>query len=176
MTKILSNHSVDFSNQMRGASVVLMYARPPVSGRRVPIEENAMQTMMNIAERGQRILLVEDHVDTAMVLRLLMQRYGFHVEVAQTVAAALEVYAPERFDVIVCDIGLPDGSGLDLLKKFREQGPVRAIALTGYGMESDIIESMNAGFAEHMLKPVSAEDLRRAVMRVLAEVQFRRAS
>ncbi|HEY8020286.1 MAG TPA: ATP-binding protein [Thermoanaerobaculia bacterium] len=118
-----------------------------------------------------RILLVEDHPDSAEVLAHLLQTAGYEVEVARSVAEALAV-PPEWIDLLVSDLGLPDGSGLDLLGEMLRRRPVRplkAIALSGYGMESDLRRSREAGFRAHVTKPVDFAGLTGVIRRVLDE-------
>lgn len=116
---------------------------------------------------GLRILLVEDHEDTREVMRQLLQRRGHVVLVARSVATALAVLDDgDPVDLLISDLGLPDGSGLDLMKSIRARLPLRAIALSGYGMEDDHRRSREAGFHEHLVKPVSFPDLLRAIERL----------
>jgi two-component system CheB/CheR fusion protein len=115
-----------------------------------------------------RILLVEDHVDTARVMGRLLTAGGHAVRTAHTCAAALAAAEAESFDVVVSDIGLPDGSGLDLMRQLQELRPIIGIALTGYGMEDDLRQTRDAGFAEHLVKPIDIEELERAIDRVTA--------
>ena len=113
------------------------------------------------------ILLVEDHTDTARSLQRLLEADGCHVVVATTLAGARHLVATTPFDLIISDIGLPDGSGLDLLQHDQTRSGSPAIALSGYGMKSDIDASQAAGFAEHLTKPVDWEQLREAVRRLV---------
>ncbi|HEY3495013.1 MAG TPA: ATP-binding protein, partial [Polyangiaceae bacterium] len=108
----------------------------------------------------QRVLLVEDHPDTVEVLTALLVDKGFRVQSAGSLEAA-RLIDLEKVDVIVSDIGLPDGTGLELMKELRGSGRARrpAIALTGFGMESDVRASQEAGFDLHLTKPVSIERL-----------------
>lgn len=116
---------------------------------------------------GLRILLVEDHEDTREVMRQLLQRRGHEVLVARSVATALALLDHgEPVDLLISDLGLPDGSGLDLIKSIRSRLPLRAIALSGYGMEEDHQRSREAGFQEHLVKPVNFPDLLRAIERL----------
>ena len=98
------------------------------------------------------------HAAIAEVLRI----HGYEVRVAGTVAEGIKL-AAEGFDVLVSDIGLPDGTGRDLMKQLCERQPVKGIALTGYGMERDIDRNAGAGFARHLTKPVDPRDLLAAI-------------
>ncbi|MDD5198917.1 MAG: CHASE3 domain-containing protein [Terrimicrobiaceae bacterium] len=115
------------------------------------------------AGRSLRILLLEDHEDTARVLGQVLGGIGHTVETCGTVAAALEKISDAKFDLILSDLGLPDGSGLDFVRAVREASQVPAVALTGYGMSEDIEECLEAGFDEHLTKPVDFEKLQMAL-------------
>lgn len=104
-----------------------------------------------------RVLLVEDNVDAEAVLRLALETHGHVVTSARTVAEARDAMAADEFDVLVSDIGLPDGTGIDVIRDVKERFP--AIALSGYGMEENIRASREAGFVEHLIKPVDGNRL-----------------
>jgi CheY-like chemotaxis protein/anti-sigma regulatory factor (Ser/Thr protein kinase) len=111
------------------------------------------------AERQpMRILLVEDHEDTNRALTSLLRRRGYHVQSALTFQSALELSAKEQFDVLISDLGLPDGSGIDLIQKLASKPPL-GIALTGFGMEQDIRKSREVGFQHHLVKPIDLNKL-----------------
>ncbi len=109
-----------------------------------------------------RILLVEDHEDTAEILSMLLARGGYQVKVANSVGEALAVDRG-AFDVLLSDVGLGDGSGLELMRTLRKTGKVKGIALSGYGTEEDVRASRDAGFAAHVTKPVNFGDLIEAI-------------
>jgi PAS domain S-box-containing protein len=117
--------------------------------------------------RGYRILLVEDHEDTAAVLADFLRLRGFVVRTAESVGEAMRAVAAERFDLVISDLGLPDGSGHDLMRHLRASASVRGIALSGYGMEEDIRKSREAGFLEHLTKPVDPRRLESVITQVL---------
>src|SRR5262249_13374561 len=111
------------------------------------------------AERqSMRILLVEDHEDTNRSLTSLLRRRGYHVHSALTFQSAIELSAKENFDVLISDLGLPDGSGIDLIQKLPSKPPL-GIALTGFGMEQDIRRSREVGFQHHLVKPIDLNKL-----------------
>jgi signal transduction histidine kinase len=117
---------------------------------------------------GRRsILLVEDHADTSRLMARLLRGYGYDVRIANTQAAALQAAGEERFDCIISDIGLPDGSGLELMRQIKGRHGVKGIALSGYGMEDDVRKSRDAGFDEHLTKPVNLDRLRATLADVL---------
>jgi signal transduction histidine kinase/response regulator RpfG family c-di-GMP phosphodiesterase len=115
--------------------------------------------VMAAARKSMRVLLVEDHEDTNRSLTQLLRRRGYHVQPAHSVKAALAAAAQEQFDVLVSDIGLPDGSGIDLMEKLKGDHPIFGIALTGFGMEDDLRKSHDVGFHHHLVKPVDLNRL-----------------
>ncbi|MDW8262451.1 MAG: PAS domain S-box protein, partial [Phycisphaerales bacterium] len=113
---------------------------------------------------GLRVLLVEDHTTTGEILGRLLGRIGCRTTVASSSAEALRAAAEEEFDLILSDIGLPDGSGHELLRVLRQRGlKAPAIALSGYGMSSDLESSRAAGFVRHLTKPIDFQTLRAAI-------------
>jgi CheY-like chemotaxis protein len=118
---------------------------------------------------GLRILLVDDHPDTCAALERLLKLRGHTVAPAQSMRSALEkAGAGDSFDLLISDVGLPDGNGMDLIRVLRTKHPIRGIAISGFGMDADIAKSMEAGFAEHLVKPVKLEKLEAAIARVMA--------
>jgi len=115
------------------------------------------------SKTGVRILLVEDHEPTRTTLAALLTRRHHKVKMAICVSEALALAAKNDFDLVISDIGLPDGNGFDLFKKLRKQSSLKGIALTGYGMDEDIARSDDAGFMTHLTKPVHIESLDRAL-------------
>ena len=107
----------------------------------------------------KRILLVEDHEDTNRSLTRLLRRRGYHVQSAASLQGALELSGKEEFDVLISDLGLPDGSGIELMQQLGSQRPLFGIALTGFGMEEDIRKSRDAGFKHHLVKPIDLTKL-----------------
>jgi len=102
-----------------------------------------------------RVFVVENNDDTRMLLAMLIEERGDLVQSACSVAETLERYPDWYSDVLLCDLGLPDGSGWNLLESLRAEQPVPyAIAMSGFGSESDIERSRVAGFRHHIVKPV----------------------
>jgi PAS domain S-box-containing protein len=112
-----------------------------------------------------RILLVEDHVDTAEAMADLLREMGHEVTVAGSVAGGLAAAASQagRLDLVLSDLGLPDGTGLDLMTELQGRYGVKGIALSGYGMEEDVRKSLEAGFDRHLTKPVILQALQTAI-------------
>ncbi|MGH7943091.1 MAG: response regulator [Limisphaerales bacterium] len=113
--------------------------------------------------RTIRILLVEDHEPTRTTLASLLARRSYEVMAAGTVREARTIARQGKFDLLITDIGLPDGNGYDLMNELAKQNPLRGIALTGYGMEHDVTRSENAGFDAHLTKPVRIQSLEAAL-------------
>src|SRR5512135_96143 len=116
-----------------------------------------------------KILLVEDDPPTRRVMARLLQQRQYRVLAAADLKDALEIGQREEFDILVSDIGLPDGSGLDLIRALAARRPVRAIALSGFGMDDDARRCREAGFLAHLTKPVDFAKLE-AVIRSIADV------
>ncbi len=121
-------------------------------------------------EKGERstwrILLVEDHADTAAALRNLLARRGHSVSVAHDLRSAREAAQGDPFDLLISDVGLPDGTGAELMSQLRTNG-MRGIAISGFGMSGDVEKSLAAGFTEHLVKPVNFETLEAAMLRAM---------
>jgi len=113
--------------------------------------------------RTLKLLIVEDHEATRQVLQRLLAIKGHQVTTAGTVREALAIHGAERFDAVISDLGLPDGSGLDLMRELQHQRPVPGIALSGYGMEEDLRLTREAGFFAHLVKPVNMDQLRQLI-------------
>jgi PAS domain S-box-containing protein len=125
------------------------------------------ETPLEPQRQGLAVLLVEDHADSALLMRELLELSGHEVAQAATLSEAMTAAAGRVFDLLLSDLGLPDGSGLELVRALRESGRVRhAIALSGYGMEDDIRRSREAGFEEHLVKPVNPRELEATIRRV----------
>lgn len=116
------------------------------------------------------ILLVEDHLDTAKAMARLLNLSGYQVHTANSYADAVALCGEHRFDLLISDVGLPDGSGYDLMREMLENKcATKGIAVSGYGSQQDVQESLQAGFSEHLVKPVAFDALRDAIQRVIIE-------
>jgi PAS domain S-box-containing protein len=118
-----------------------------------------------------RVLLVEDHESTRTALTRLLLSRKFHVTGAGSLKEARAVVASEagKFDLLISDIGLPDGNGCELMKELRKNFGLKGIALTGYGMEEDVSRTKAAGFVRHLIKPVRIDALDKVLFSVLNE-------
>ena len=124
-----------------------------------PVPESVSPPDFATKRKAMRLLLVEDHEDTNLSLTRMLRRRGYEVHPAFNVRTALDLAAAKEFDVLVSDIGLPDGTGTDLFRMLRAQRQISGIALSGYGMEEDICRSRDVGFAHHLVKPVDLNKL-----------------
>jgi PAS domain S-box-containing protein len=106
-----------------------------------------------------RLLLVEDHRDTRHTLSRLLTHFGHEVFTAGDIRTALQIVSSEKINVLLCDIGLPDGSGYEMVSHARQKQPIKAVAITGFGTEEDIRRSADAGFDFHLVKPVDLHEL-----------------
>ena len=114
------------------------------------------------ARPNLRVLLVEDNPDSREAVSMLLRGEGFAIETACDIRSAIALAGSRDFDVLVSDIELPDGSGLELMRALRDcgNGPIAGIAISGYGQDDDIRLSREAGFAAHLVKPLRIRDLR----------------
>jgi CheY-like chemotaxis protein len=117
--------------------------------------------------RGLRVLLAEDDAATVETAAAVLRRQGHVVTTATSLSQALAV-SPDDFDVVVSDLDLGDGSGLELMRQFRSRGDTPGIALSGYATEDDVRQSREAGFAVHLAKPITFEMLVSAIHQVTA--------
>lgn len=132
----------------------------------VPAHERAAQSTTASSKsrrRSLRILLVDDHPDTTAALERLLTRRGHTVAAAHDMRSAMETAERGQFDLLISDVGLPDGSGLELMTHLRATSGIRGIAISGFGMNGDVEKSMQAGFSEHLVKPVNLEKLEAAI-------------
>jgi DNA-binding response OmpR family regulator len=100
----------------------------------------------------------------------LLTRIGYRVSTAETFHEALQLATTNDFDLLVSDIGLPDGNGFELLKEIRKRRRIDAIALSGFGMEDDLQRSREAGFADYLIKPINLDRLQSAIRQVASQL------
>ncbi len=136
----------------------------PIAPPHGMLTANARESSTARPATPRRILLVEDHEPTLGVLSRLLSRAGHEVIPAQSVATARAAAEKQSFDILISDLGLPDGTGLELIAVLRARHPdFPAIAISGYGMEEDLLRTRAAGFAAHLVKPVDFDQLRHAL-------------
>lgn len=109
------------------------------------------------------ILLVEDHLDTRAYLQRLLERTAHHITSASSAEEALRLAENRSFDLVISDLGLPDASGHELMRRLHARFNLAGIALSGYGMQNDVEESRKSGFKYHLTKPVSFDRLKSLV-------------
>jgi signal transduction histidine kinase/ActR/RegA family two-component response regulator len=127
--------------------------RPAAAAQRVP--------------HTPRLLVVDDHQDTCTGLKMILERRGYDVAVAYSAEQAAEKARSQDFDLLISDIGLPGRSGYELMQELRSQG-LPGIALSGFGMENDINRARDAGFAEHLTKPINFDRLEEVIQQLLS--------
>ncbi len=118
--------------------------------------------------RKGHLLVVDDHQDTCMGMKMLLERRGYQITLAHSADQAIQKAQIEKFDLLISDIGLPDRSGYELMKELSAKNSMRGIALSGFGMEKDINKARAAGFSEHLTKPINFERLDEAIRNLLA--------
>ena len=115
-----------------------------------------------------KFFVVENHEDTLDAIRMFLEVQGHSVVVAPDMKTALKLAPETAFDVLISDIGLPDGDGWELMKRLRDQIPgLKAIAMSGYGMRADLDRSKTAGFSAHLIKPFGPVELNTALKKVM---------
>jgi CheY-like chemotaxis protein len=135
------------------------------SGSHAPAAASSPQT----APQKLRILLVEDHAPTLAILSLLLERDGYEVATADSIAEALAHLAGRMFDLLISDLSLPDGNGAELLQEIRRRTlAFPAIAMTGYSEQIDFATTKDAGFCMHLVKPVDLPELKVAIDQALS--------
>jgi signal transduction histidine kinase len=135
--------------------------RLPASARAAPPPPEKRMAPASHRE-SRRVLVVEDSADAAEAMRMLLSEYGHHVSTVTDASEAIAVAKAFRPEVILLDIGLPGIDGYELARRFRamsETREARMIAVTGYGQAGDHARSREAGFDEHLVKPVDPEKL-----------------
>jgi CheY-like chemotaxis protein len=152
--------TIDVQSEGPGTGATFSVELPTVDAW--PERYDGAKRPVDRATRDATVLLVEDHADSAEAIRLGLTSAGYRVVVADSVRAAL-AHAGEKFDVVVSDLGLPDGSGLDVMRGLLARGPVVGIALSGFGAESDVQSTREAGFQRHLVKPVDLSQLVEAI-------------
>jgi signal transduction histidine kinase/ActR/RegA family two-component response regulator len=127
----------------------------------------ASKAITDSARQALKILLVDDHHDTCVALEKLLARRGHLVAVTHDVRSAMEAAVRNKFDLLISDIALPDGTGMDLMMQIRAIGSVPGIAISGFGNNGDVERSLKAGFSDHLIKPIKLDILEAAMERAL---------
>lgn len=156
---------VTASSAGRGQGARFTLTFPTVDARKLKPPETAPGGTAD-ARLRLRLLLVEDHEDTSRSLSRLLTRQGYEVRAARTMKDALETARKFEFDVLISDMGLPDGTGIQLMAQLSGMRAIRGIALSGFGMEEDIQRSLGIGYREHLTKPVDIGRLDEVIQRI----------
>jgi CheY-like chemotaxis protein len=120
--------------------------------------------------RKLRIFIVENHDDTRLLLRWLLEHLGHEVMEATSLSSAVQKLPGSSSDVLISDIGLPDGTGWEILRALPGQAPAYAIAMSGFGTSQDVVRSQQAGFRHHLVKPVEPGILERLLAEAAEEL------
>ncbi|WP_395740944.1 response regulator [Prosthecobacter sp.] len=166
---VVEGHAGTIQAESQGQNKGALFRIRIPSSKNKPAEADTARTTPGENVRGKSILVVEDHEDTRRALARVLQRKGFQVRAAGSVAAAYEQFSIASPDLMICDIGLADGTGWELMNKLHQRGPVRAIAVSGYGMEHDVKRSRDAGFLEHLTKPINIANLETMIVETLSK-------
>jgi len=118
--------------------------------------------------KHRRVLLVDDHYDTCIGMKRMLERHGYEITVAHSAEQAVEKVRIEDFDLLISDIGLPDRSGYELMREVRVNKDLPGIALSGFGSEQDVKQAREAGFSEHLTKPINFERLEKTIQNLLS--------
>jgi len=147
----------------RGSTFLLsMQTISPAEGLTVPL-----RTRDETLRQGLKILLVDDHQDTCAALEKLLVRRGYLVAATHSMRSAMETAVRNKFDLLISDVALPDGTGLELMMQLRAISNIPGIAISGFGNNGDIERSLQAGFSEHLIKPVKLDTLEAAIEQAL---------
>ena len=118
--------------------------------------------------KNLRILVVEDHSDTLQALSRLLSHFGHDISTADGARSALDMIKSKEFDVVLCDIALPDGNGYDVIAEAKRKGAVKAVAISGFAARDDVERGRKAGFDFHLAKPVDFHELRSVLGQIAA--------
>ena len=118
-----------------------------------------------MSQRQLRLIVVEDHANTAEALKKFLKAVGYQVFVATDMGSAVSLASVVEFDVLLSDLALPDGNGWELMKRLSAERRIRAIAFSAHNSPADLQRSAEAGFIEHLPKPLSPEKLCAAIER-----------
>jgi signal transduction histidine kinase len=148
----------------RGSTFI--FSMPTLSSAEIPTVAGRVSS--EVSQHGLKILLVDDHEDTCAALEKLLVRRGHLVAATHNLRSAMEAAVRNNFDLLISDVALPDGTGLDLMMQLRAISNIPGIAISGFGNNGDIERSLQAGFSEHLIKPIKLEKLEAAIERAIA--------
>jgi signal transduction histidine kinase len=162
--------SVQSSGKDQGAifSVELTTVVTPIGGDGEKQDQPVHREPERAVSGHRRVLLVDDHHDTCIGMKRMLERRGYKITVAHTAEQAVEKVREEDFDLLISDIGLPDRSGYELMREVRLNKDLPGIALSGFGSEQDVTQARDAGFSEHLTKPINFERLEKTIQSLLS--------
>jgi CheY-like chemotaxis protein len=162
--------SVQSPGKDQGAtfSVKLTTVVTPIAGDGEKQDQPVDREPERVVSSHRRVLLVDDHHDTCIGMKRMLERRGYKITVAHTAEQAVEKVREEDFDLLISDIGLPDRSGYELMREVRLNKDLPGIALSGFGSEQDVTQARDAGFSEHLTKPINFERLEKTIQSLLS--------
>jgi PAS domain S-box-containing protein len=110
-----------------------------------------------------QVLLIEDHDATLFLMTKLLENIGCEVKAASTAKEAMKLAATHMIDLVISDLGLPDGNGHAVMRELKARYSLKGIAISGFGMDEDIRKSLDAGFVKHLVKPIDMDQLKMAI-------------
>src|SRR5438874_10412823 len=150
-------------------SVELNTVAAPIGGDGERKDQPAdRQAETTVSQHHRRVLLVDDHHDTCIAMKRMLERHGYEITVAHSAEQAVEKVRIEDFDLLISDIGLPDRSGYELMREVRVNRDLPGIAFSCFGCEQDVKQARDAGFAEHLTKPINFERLEKTIQNLLS--------
>ncbi len=149
-------------------SVELTAVVTPIGGDGEKQDQPADREPERAISSHRRVLVVDDHHDTCIGLKRMLERRGYEITIAHSAEQAVEKVRTENFDLLISDIGLPDRSGYELMREVRLKKDLPGIALSGFGSEQDVNQAREAGFAEHLTKPINFERLEKTMQSLLS--------
>jgi signal transduction histidine kinase/CheY-like chemotaxis protein len=162
--------SVQSSGENQGASftVELNTVLAPIERDGERQDQKVDRKPEPAVSKHRRVLLVDDHYDTCIGMKRMLERRGYEITVAHSAEQAVEKVRIEDFDLLISDIGLPDRSGYELMREVRVNKDLPGIALSGFGSEQDVKQAREAGFSEHLTKPINFERLEKTIQNLLS--------
>jgi signal transduction histidine kinase len=140
----------------------------PLAETQASSKEQLLPAKTSSHDKAVRILLVDDHEDTLEFMSRYLALCGHEVATAATYQTALRISQEQQFDLLLSDLGLPDGDGYQLMRVLQTASPIKGIALSGYGMNADVQASLAAGFSAHLTKPCDLSLLSTIIEKVVS--------
>jgi nitrogen-specific signal transduction histidine kinase/DNA-binding response OmpR family regulator len=157
------------SGQNRGTTLTIEFVTLADPNPNISTNEGPRASLVGpSATGGLTILLIDDNRDTLNYVASLLRQRGHHVNPAYNLRTAKRLAEANTYDLVISDIELPDGSGLELMRELTLRQPTPGIALSGFGTADDLAMSLQAGFAEHLTKPIDFRKLEEAICRVVS--------